>query len=123
MKDSFKARTTLACGSSNFEIFSLAALKDYTIQVGGHTDQMRVTNPETQERFPTNWELSTARATQVLRQLYFKYPQSPDRVVVLEAMAAGVPKMARSGRSLRLMGERPGGGRSTGTGPSRAPRW
>jgi aconitate hydratase len=26
MKDSFKARTTLACGSSNFEIFSLAAL-------------------------------------------------------------------------------------------------
>lgn len=27
MKDSFKARTTLACGSSNFEIFSLAALK------------------------------------------------------------------------------------------------
>ena len=27
MKDSFKARTTLACGNSNFEIFSLAALK------------------------------------------------------------------------------------------------
>ena len=27
MKDSFKARTTLACGSNNFEIFSLAALK------------------------------------------------------------------------------------------------
>ena len=28
MKDSFKARTTLACGSGNLEIFSLAALKD-----------------------------------------------------------------------------------------------
>ncbi len=27
MKDSFKARTTLACGSNNFEIFSLAALQ------------------------------------------------------------------------------------------------
>ncbi|MGH8188490.1 MAG: aconitase family protein, partial [Steroidobacteraceae bacterium] len=27
MKDSFKARTTLACGSNNYEIFSLAALK------------------------------------------------------------------------------------------------
>jgi len=27
MKDSFKARTTLACGTNNFEIFSLAALK------------------------------------------------------------------------------------------------
>ena len=31
MKDSFKARTTLACGSSNFEIFSLAALKDRNV--------------------------------------------------------------------------------------------
>src|SRR5688572_23774191 len=31
MKDSFKARTTLACGSNNFEIFSLAALKDRNI--------------------------------------------------------------------------------------------
>src|SRR5262245_18051217 len=27
MKDSFKARTTLACGNHNFEILSLAALK------------------------------------------------------------------------------------------------
>ncbi len=48
---------------------SLGALKEYSIQVGGHTDQMRVTNPETQERFPTNWELSTARATNVVRFL------------------------------------------------------
>ena len=48
---------------------SLSALKDYTIQVGGHTDHQRVTNPETQERFPTNWELSTARATNVVRFL------------------------------------------------------
>src|ERR687883_124510 len=31
MKDSFKARTTLACGSSNYEIFSLAALKDRNV--------------------------------------------------------------------------------------------
>jgi aconitate hydratase len=31
MKDSFKARTTLACGNSNFEIFSLAALKDRNV--------------------------------------------------------------------------------------------
>jgi aconitate hydratase len=29
MKDSFKARTTLACGSNNYEIFSLASLKDH----------------------------------------------------------------------------------------------
>jgi aconitate hydratase len=31
MKDSFKARTTLACGGSNFEIFSLAALKSRNV--------------------------------------------------------------------------------------------
>ncbi len=31
MKDSFKARTTLACGGNNFEIFSLAALKDRNV--------------------------------------------------------------------------------------------
>jgi chemotaxis protein MotB len=48
---------------------SLRGLKDYTIQVGGHTDRARVVNPETQERFPTNWELSTARATNVVRFL------------------------------------------------------
>jgi len=48
---------------------SLVRLQGYSIQVGGHTDRTRVTNPETQERFPTNWELSTARATNVVRQL------------------------------------------------------
>ena len=31
MKDSFKARKTLAVGSNNFEVFSLAALKDKNV--------------------------------------------------------------------------------------------
>ena len=31
MKDSFKARTTLACGGNNYEIFSLASLKDHDV--------------------------------------------------------------------------------------------
>jgi chemotaxis protein MotB len=48
---------------------SLARLPNYVVQVGGHTDRTRVVNPETQERFPTNWELSTARATNVVRFL------------------------------------------------------
>lgn len=48
---------------------SLLGLKDYSIQVAGHTDRTRVVNPETRERFPTNWELSTARATNVVRYL------------------------------------------------------
>lgn len=48
---------------------SIIALKGYRIQVGGHTDNVRVVNPETKERFPTNWELSTTRATNVVRFL------------------------------------------------------
>ncbi len=48
---------------------TLAKSKTYDIQVAGHTDNQRVVTPETRERFPTNWELSTARATNVVRFL------------------------------------------------------
>jgi len=48
---------------------TLAKSKDWDIQVAGHTDNQRVVTPETRERFPTNWELSTARATHVVRFL------------------------------------------------------
>ncbi len=48
---------------------TLAQLGEFTIQVAGHTDGTRVVSPTTQERFPTNWELSTARATNVVRFL------------------------------------------------------
>lgn len=47
----------------------LAGFKDHIIQVGGHTDSARVVSPELVERYPTNWELSTARATNVVRFL------------------------------------------------------
>lgn len=39
------------------------------IQVGGHTDNTPIVSKDTLERFPTNWELSTARATNVVRLL------------------------------------------------------
>lgn len=48
---------------------TLAKSRAYDIQVAGHTDNQRVVSPETRERFPTNWELSTARATNVVRFL------------------------------------------------------
>jgi chemotaxis protein MotB len=63
---------------------SLLRLEGYTIQVGGHTDRTRVVNPETQERFPTNWELSAARATNVVRQL-----EERGKVPGARLMAAG----------------------------------
>jgi chemotaxis protein MotB len=48
---------------------SVRELDKYTLEVAGHTDATRIANPATQERFPTNWELSTARATNVVRFL------------------------------------------------------
>ena len=48
---------------------SVRALTTYSFEVAGHTDSTRVVTPATQERFPTNWELSTARATNVVRFL------------------------------------------------------
>jgi chemotaxis protein MotB len=43
----------------------LAQAKDLELQVGGHTDD----TPIGTERFPSNWELSTARAVEVVRIL------------------------------------------------------
>ena len=46
----------------------LATLPDKNIQVEGHTDNNPIYG-RLQQRYPTNWELSTARATTVLRYL------------------------------------------------------
>jgi chemotaxis protein MotB len=49
----------------------ITILKDITdkrIQVEGHTDNVRIFS-SVRTRYPTNWELSTARATQVVRYL------------------------------------------------------
>lgn len=47
---------------------SLRSLEDRMIEVSGHTDSTPVVSERT-ERYPTNWELSTARATNVVRFL------------------------------------------------------
>ncbi|HTG00064.1 MAG TPA: OmpA family protein [Nitrospirota bacterium] len=49
----------------------LKDIKDKRIQVEGHTDNVKITS-ELKNRFPTNWELSTARATEVVRYLQEK---------------------------------------------------
>lgn len=46
----------------------LSTLPDKYIQVEGHTDNNPIYG-QLQKRYPTNWELSTARATTVLRYL------------------------------------------------------
>jgi chemotaxis protein MotB len=47
---------------------TLATLEHRVIDVAGHTDSQRPSR-RLQEQFPTNWELSTARATNVVRYL------------------------------------------------------
>lgn len=46
----------------------LRNVKDRRIQVEGHTDNVRIYS-SIKSRYPTNWELSTGRATQVVRYL------------------------------------------------------
>ena len=46
----------------------LARGADRRIQIEGHTDNQDI-GPELQKRFASNWELSTARATEVVRYL------------------------------------------------------
>lgn len=46
----------------------LKGIKDKQIQVEGHTDNVPI-GPALRDKFPTNWELSTQRATQVVRYL------------------------------------------------------
>jgi chemotaxis protein MotB len=46
----------------------LKQAKDKTIRIEGHTDNVPIAKP-LQARFPSNWELSTARATNVVRFL------------------------------------------------------
>jgi chemotaxis protein MotB len=58
---------------------SIRAQKDQNILVEGHTDNMPL-SPTLKERFPSNWELSTARAAAVVRFLQEKGRLQPGRI-------------------------------------------
>ncbi len=52
------------------------ARRPYHIRIEGHTDDVPIHNAQ----FPSNWELSTARATELIRLLIVKYGFSPARL-------------------------------------------
>lgn len=59
--------------------------KDKVIRIEGHTDNVPI-GESLREKFPTNWELSTARATNVVRLLIESAKIPPD---ALEAAGLG----------------------------------
>jgi chemotaxis protein MotB len=54
-------------------------VQDKIIRVEGHTDNVPI-HPRLQKQFPSNWELSTARATNVVRFLQDKVGMDPARL-------------------------------------------
>jgi chemotaxis protein MotB len=59
----------------------LAQIDDKQIQVSGHTDNQRVVGEKLLAQFPTNWELSSARAVNVVRFLTEKAGVPAQRLV------------------------------------------
>jgi chemotaxis protein MotB len=58
----------------------LATIEDRQILVSGHTDTTPI-SPKLKTQFPTNWELSTARATNVVRFLAERASVPADKLV------------------------------------------
>jgi chemotaxis protein MotB len=57
----------------------LKATEGKTIRVEGHTDNVAISD-RLKEKFPTNWELSTARASNVVRFLQEQVGIEPERL-------------------------------------------
>ena len=60
-------------------IMTIAKQNDLSIQIEGHTDNV----PVQTEDFPSNWELSTMRAVNILRYLQNNGDIPPDRLVAV----------------------------------------
>lgn len=59
-------------------VSGIIAKAKYNVHVHGHTDNYPVHTP----KYPTNWELSTARATQVARYLTERRGVAPEQVTI-----------------------------------------
>jgi len=54
----------------------LLGASQYIIRIEGHTDNVRIHNTQ----YTSNWELSTARSTEMIRLLIVKYGLAPQRL-------------------------------------------
>jgi two-component system copper resistance phosphate regulon response regulator CusR len=55
---------------------ALLGERQYNLRIEGHTDNVRIHNTQ----FTSNWELSTARSTEMIRLLIMKYGFAPQRL-------------------------------------------
>ncbi|UCE67525.1 MAG: flagellar motor protein MotB [Candidatus Zixiibacteriota bacterium] len=60
----------------------LTRYTEYDVRVEGHADNRKI-KPEFYDKFRSNWELSTARATEVVRYLINKKGLSPQRLIAV----------------------------------------
>jgi chemotaxis protein MotB len=75
-------------GQANLKPEALAVLDQIAAEIGKIPNQIRVEGhtddrPIATERFPSNWELSSARATSVVRYFVDKYEFAPGRLSAL----------------------------------------
>jgi chemotaxis protein MotB len=74
--DSGSAQIRQNSRSAFDRIASLLSTRNYRIRIEGHTDNVPIHNA----RFSDNWELSTARAAEIVRLLIVKYSFMPERL-------------------------------------------
>jgi outer membrane protein OmpA-like peptidoglycan-associated protein len=71
------AATMKAASQAAFDrIANLLRQRDYRLRIEGHTDNAPIHTPQ----FPSNWELSTSRATEIVRLLIVRDGFAPDRL-------------------------------------------
>jgi len=74
-------------------------------QIGGHTDSTAIVSADVREKYPTNWELSTARATTVVRFLSEKQGV-PGKQLVAAGFARFRPVASNSSKEGRARNRR-----------------
>jgi chemotaxis protein MotB len=74
--DSGSAGVKAASEPAFSRMATLLAEGQYNIRIEGHTDNVRIHNAQ----YSSNWELSTARATEMIRLLMVKYGIAPQRL-------------------------------------------
>jgi two-component system copper resistance phosphate regulon response regulator CusR len=74
--DSGSAEIKAASQPAFSRIARLLGERDYRLRIEGHTDNVPIHTPQ----FKSNWELSTARATELIRVLIITYHYAPERL-------------------------------------------